>query len=223
MHVAIIPDGNRRWAKAKGLIATQGHREAVRNNRLSSFLQQAKELEIEHVSLWVFSTENWKRPKEEVDKLIALLLEKIGELKEIAQKENIRLNWLGRRDRVSEQLRKDFEQVIEETKNNDSLTFNLCLDYGGRDEIVRAVNKAIAKGEPVTEENFGQFLDTHGLPDPDLIIRTSGERRLSGLFPWQGTYAELFFANKFFPDFSPEDLAQAVNEFKSRQRRFGGD
>ena len=221
MHVAIIPDGNRRWAKAKGLAATQGYSEAIKGDRMQQFLQEGKKLGLDCVSLWVFSTENWKRPEAEKKVLFGLFSERISELATVAQEEHVRIRWLGRRDRIAGELKSALERVEEETKDNDSLTFCLVLDYGGRDEIVRAVNKAVSAGEAVTEDSFNELLDTQDLPDPDLIIRTSGEHRLSGLFPWQGTYAELCFVEKHFPDFGPEDLAEAVNDFHDRQRRFG--
>lgn len=220
LHVAIIPDGNRRWAKAKGLAATQGHREAVAKNRMADFLRKAKELNIETVSVWLFSTENWKRPERERVALFALLQEKGRQLKEIASDEHVRVQWKGRRDRVPSDLKEELITTEQETEGNSSLVFNMCIDYGGRDEIVRAVNEAVKQGKPVTEESFNQFFDSG---EPDLIIRTSGEQRLSGFMPWQGTYAELYFTEKHFPDFGPDDLAAAVDDFKQRHRRFGGD
>jgi len=223
MHVAIIPDGNRRWAKKRGLAATQGHLAAVKGGRTHSFLKKAKELNVAQVSLWVFSTDNWKRSKIERNELFKILLQEIKELHRIAAEKNIRVRWLGRRDRAPESVFEALKNIEEETKDNTALSVQLCFDYGGRDELLRAINQAVKKGEEVTEETFSQLLDTNDIPDPDLIIRTSGEQRLSGFFPWQGTYAELYFTKKHFPDFGPDDLTEAVEQFRSRQRRFGGD
>lgn len=220
MHVAIIPDGNRRWAKEKGLEATKGHEQGGDLERLKALLQKALELKITRLSLWLFSTDNWKRSATEKQALFSLLKKRLDDLQKIALENNLRVLWVGRRTKVSDDVRERLEDIIERTKNNDALTVQLCLDYGGREEILEAVNKAVEQGEEQDVESFSSLLQS---PDVDLIIRTSGEQRLSGFLPWQSTYAELYFFQKHFPDFGPEDLAQAVNDFSSRNRRFGGE
>ena len=223
MHVAIIPDGNRRWAKARGLPGTAGHAAAITRDRLLAFLKEAKALGVTHLTFWGFSTENWKREKEEVDALFRLIDDAIERMREDARNERIRFRWLGRRDRVPRELRATLEAFEAETEGHDGLGFQLCLDYGGRDELLRAANAAVAVGKQLDESGLAALLDTHGLPDPDMIIRTSGEQRLSGLFPWQGAYAELYFVPQHFPDFTPADLRTAVAWLGARQRRFGGN
>lgn len=220
MHVAIIPDGNRRWAKEKGLEATKGHEQGGDLERLKALLQKALELKITRLSLWLFSTDNWKRSAAEKQALFSLLKKRLDDLQKIALENNLRVLWVGRRTKVSDDVRERLETIIERTKNNDALMVQLCLDYGGREEILEAVNKAVEQGEEQDVESFSSLLQS---PDVDLIIRTSGEQRLSGFLPWQSTYAELYFFQKHFPDFGPEDLAQAVNDFSSRNRRFGGE
>jgi undecaprenyl diphosphate synthase len=221
-HVAIIPDGNRRWARAKGMLATAGHAAAITHDRLLGFIKEAKRLGIPYLSIWGFSTENWKREKVEVEGLFSLLRKAIKDMRKDAHEHQVRFRWLGRRDRLPQGLREELEGFERETAQYGALHFQLCLDYGGRDELLRAVNSAVAAGTSVDERAFAALLDTHGIPDPDLIIRTSGEQRLSGLFPWQGVYAELLFVEKHFPDFGPQDLAAAADEFARRTRRFGG-
>lgn len=223
MHVAIIPDGNRRWAKGHGLEATKGHAAAVRDERVREFFKKAIALNVNYVSIWVFSTDNWKRSKKEQEALFSLLLQEIAVLKRSADELGIRVKHLGRTDRIPKNITEAFADVEAATKDNNQLFVQLCFDYGGRDEILRAVNQAVANGEEVTEKTFSQLLDTDGIPDVDLIIRTSGEQRLSGFLPWQSVHAELFFSDKHFPDFSPEDLEVAISDFQNRQRRFGGD
>jgi len=220
MHVAIIPDGNRRWAKEKGLAATKGHEQGGDVDRLESLLKKALELKITRLSLWLFSTDNWKRSRPEKEALFSLLNERLEDLQKIALEQNLRVLWVGRRTKIDAALRERLEIIEEETKNNTQLIVQLCLDYGGREEILEAVNKAIKQGEEQDEKSFASLLQS---PDADLIIRTSGEQRLSGFLPWQSTYAELYFFEKHFPDFGPEDLAHAVNDFSSRNRRFGGE
>lgn len=233
MHVAIIPDGNRRWAKSKNFAVTKGHEHAARVDNLEQLLKKAKELGITTLSLWIFSTENWKRSIVEREALFSLLYTRLHDLKEIAKKEHVTIRWIGRRDRVPQNIREELIELEEETKkeneegredkkNKQHFVFQICFDYGGRDEIIRAVNEAIKKGELQTEESFAKLLDTKGRADPDLIIRTSGEHRLSGFFPYQGTYAELYFVKKHFPDFESSDLEEAIQEFHSRKRRYGG-
>jgi len=220
MHVAIIPDGNRRWAREQGLAVTKGHEKGGESKRLESLLQKAMELNVKRLSLWLFSTENWKRSSAEKQALFSLLQKRLDDLEKVAQENNVRILWLGRRTKLDFKIREKLEKIIEKTKNNNTLTVQLCLDYGGRQEILEAVNEAVKQREEQNEESFSSLLQS---PDVDLIIRTSGEQRLSGFLPWQSIYAELYFCEKHFPDFGPEELAQAVNSFSSRSRRFGGE
>lgn len=219
-HVAIIPDGNRRWAKERGLPASAGHRES--SNRFTELAEAAREAGIRSVTVWGFSTENWDRsPKEkkELFKIFDLTLKKIE--KESA-KHQIRFRHLGRKDRLPQEILSQIERLEKRTAKYNKYQINVALDYGGRDEIVRGVNKALQNGsEPVTEESFSKLLDTQGLPDPDLIIRTSGEQRLSGIFPWQGVYSELYFTPLHFPDFDKNELRLALLDYSNRQRRYG--
>lgn len=218
MHVAIIPDGNRRWARERSLAAIKGHEQGGDLERLKALLKKALELDISRLSLWLFSTDNWKRPSTETQALFSLLKKRLADLERIALENDLRVVWVGRKTKVSEEVKERLESVVEKTRDNSALTVQLCIDYGGRQEILEAVNKAIEQGKAQDEESFSSLLS----PDADLIIRTSGEQRLSGFLPWQSTYAELYFFQKHFPDFGPEDLAQAVADFRSRSRRFGG-
>ncbi len=220
-HIAIIPDGNRRWAKDKGLPAVEGHRKSAQN--FEDILMKAKELGIKCVSAWSFSTENWKRSEEEIGFLFDLLRSMFKRYKKRFLEEEVRFVHLGRKDRVPKDVKDIIEDLEESTKNNSKLTIALGLDYGGHDELVRAVKKLLSKGLEVTEENIEKCLDTAGLPPLDLIIRTSGEKRLSGFMSWQNAYAELYFYDKHFPDFGPEELEKAIKDYAQRNRRFGGD
>ena len=224
MHVAIIPDGNRRWAQEQGLPATKGYsavakRGVKETSNVSELITKAKKLNITTLSLWVFSTENWKRPQEEQQTLFSLLTTHLGELQKTLVRADARFVWLGRREKISLSLRESLE-ALEEERTKGSLTFQLCLDYGGRNELLRAVNKAVKQGVEQTQESFSELLDS--ADEPDIIIRTSGEQRLSGFMPWQGAYAELFFVKKYFPNFTPQDLEAVVKEFSLRARRYGG-
>jgi len=223
-HVAIIPDGNRRWAKERGLEGYQGHEKAGEVDSIISLFEEARKLGVKYISFWGFSTENWKREKEENDKLFNVLLNGIKAFLEYAHENKIRFRHFGRKDRFSKEVLEALEKLEDETKNYNEYNVNLCLDYGGRDEIVRAVNKLLeAKAKKINEEQFCRVLDTVDIPEPDLIIRTSGEQRLSGFMPYQGVYAELLFIEKYFPDFKPEDVRESIEEFSRRKRRFGGN
>jgi len=223
-HVAIIPDGNRRWAKARGMEGYQGHEKAGESDNMISLFEEAKNLGVKYISFWGFSTENWKREKEENDKLFNVLLMGIEKFVEYAHENKVRFRHLGRKDRLPKDVMDGLEKLEKETEKYDEYNVNLFLDYGGRDEIVRTVNKLLEmRAKKINEEQFSKMLDTHDIPDPDLIIRTSGEQRLSGFMPYQGVYAELIFIKKHFPDFSPEDIREAIEEFSSRKRRFGGN
>lgn len=223
-HIAIIPDGNRRWAKSKGLKSFLGHKKAVEKNRLEDFIKEARDLGIEYFSFWGFSTENWKRSEEEKKHLFQLFLKVIDDIERMATKYCIRFRHFGRRDRLPSNLLSKIKKLEKTTKNNKEIKVNILLDYGGRDEIIRAVNKILKSGKKkINEEDFSSFLDTKDIPEPDIIIRTSGEQRLSGFMPFQGVYAELFFVDKHFPEFDSKDLKKIIELFGKRKRRFGGN
>lgn len=222
VHVAIIPDGNRRWAKSKGLAASEGHRRAGGYEHMKSLFDEARRLGVKYLSFWGFSTENWKRDKKEIDAIFELLSKMIGEWRKDAAENGIRFRHIGRKDRLPKELVSELEKLEQETKNFDKININLCLDYGGRDEIARAINKMINNGvKKVDEKIISEYLDTTGVPDVDLIIRTSGEKRTSGLMPFQGAYAELYFAEEHFPDFGAAELKAAIEDFSNRKRNFG--
>jgi undecaprenyl diphosphate synthase len=223
IHVSIIPDGNRRWAKSKGMIASIGHRKAGSREHMKELLDEGKRLGLKYMSFWGFSTENWKRSKKEIDTLFDIILENLDFFRSECEEGKIRFRVIGRRDRMPKRIVDELERLEKETESYDKMDVQLCLDYGGRDEIVRAVNKAVKDGKEVDEESFKEFLDTKDIPDADLIIRTSGEKRLSGLMAYQGTYAELYFVDIHFPDFGPEELKKAVEDFSKRKRTFGGN
>lgn len=221
-HIAIIPDGNRRWAKEHGLPTFEGHRQGYQKAILLG--RKARELGIPVLTFWAFSTENWQRKKEEVSYLMGLFETLIDENLKEALREKIRIIHIGRKDRISKKLLEKIIQAEEETKNFKKNYLVIGLDYGGRDEILRAVTKAVKENKsPLSEEEFSKLLDTKDLPypNPDLIIRTSGELRTSGYLLWQSEYAEWIFVKKKFPDFGPEDLEKCVDEYYHRQRRFG--
>ncbi len=221
-HIGIIPDGNRRWARERGLPTLLGHREgAEQANRL---ILHANERGIKALSMWGFSTENWKRSEEEVGYLMNLIFEFVaGQWEKLARK-NIKFQFSGDLTTLPDKLQKLLADVHEKAKNNTGLVFNMCLSYGGRDELLRAMKTLLErsiKPAEVTEKLVGSVLDTHGLPDIDLIIRSSGEQRLSGFFPWQSVYAELYFSPLLFPDFTTQKFDEALDWYAQRQRRFG--
>lgn len=220
-HVAIIMDGNRRWAKEKGLPAFEGHRKGA--DAFEKLIEKAKDLGIKCLSTWAFSTENWKRSKEEVDALFSLIesaLEKYGNR---CIKEKVRFLHIGRKDRIPAKLRNAIEKLEKKTEEFTNSTLVLAIDYGGHDEIIRTIEKLNNKGLEITPENIESNLDTANLPQIDYIIRTGGETRLSGFMSWQSAYAELYFTDTYFPAFSPEKFEEAIKEFSNRERRFGGN
>ncbi len=221
-HIVIIPDGNRRWAKQNNLKPQQGHKKGaeIAQNILTEFQKYG----IKYLTIWGFSTENWKRSKIEIQYLMKLFSNLITKLKEKCKKDKIRFYHFGRKDRLPQSLIKKIIDLENQTKTNKKLHFALALDYGGRDEILRAVKKLYISNldiDKLNEQKFSQFLDTKNFPDPDLIIRTGGEQRLSGIMLWQSAYSELYFLNKFFPDFNKNDIKIILEEFSKRQRRFG--
>jgi len=220
--VAIIMDGNGRWARARGLPRLAGHRAGVDN--LRRVLEAAVEYGIQYLTIYAFSTENWQRPQEEVRGLLGILEEVIDrELAEL-HKNGVQLRHIGRLERLSPRLQEKVHAAIELTKNNKNLVLNVAWNYGGRDELVHAVRELIKEGtkpEEVTEEAIEDHLYTVGCPDPDLIIRTSGEMRVSNFLIWQGAYSEWYLTSTFWPDFGPEELLAALHEFSNRERRYG--
>lgn len=219
LHLAIIPDGNRRWAKRHALSPWNGHEKAVENFRtLTDWCRGDPRVSV--LTVWCFSTENWKRDPQEVSKLMAILEKYIREEQPNLHVKRMRLLHSGRRDRIPASLARLIEEVCEETKEYEDFTLHLAIDYGGKDEVLRGIRKLDATAS-LTEEQLRSTFDHPELPDIDLIIRTSGEQRTSNFFLWQSAYAEWKFIDTFFPDFTAEDLAEAVNEFSARARRFG--
>lgn len=220
-HVGIIMDGNRRWARARGLPAIFGHREGVK--AVERTLRAAKELGIPCVSLYAFSTENWKRPKAEVLGLMGLLKYYMKLKLEELKRENARLRFAGQLSDLSDDIREILADAEEQTKYNDAMQLVVCLNYGGRQEILDAVNRMIKEGirQPVTEEIFRSYLYLPDIPDPDLLIRTSGELRMSNFWLWQGSYSEFYFTDKYWPEFGRQDLEMAIADYYRRERRYG--
>lgn len=221
-HLGIILDGNRRWAKERGLPGIEGHRKGY--DVVKAVGDWCLERGIMTLTVFGFSTENWKRTPDEVENLMSLILKALTmELPTFIEK-GIRVKVIGSRQGLSDKLLKAIDNVEEKTKDNGEMTFNVAINYGGRLEIVEAVKKVVASGVPagqVTEEFFAQNLWMSGQDDPDMIIRTSGEQRLSGFLTWESVYSELYFIDKHWPDFTAEDLDKAIEEFERRQRRFG--
>lgn len=226
-HIAIIMDGNRRWAKAKGMPGKAGHKEGAKT--LEKIVRYANKIGLGYITVYAFSTENWKRTEDEVGALMTLLQNYLDDYSKRADTENIRVKILGDISVLSEGMQKSINNCMERTKNNTGVTFNIALNYGGRNEIVSAV-KNIAKEvkdgnleiEDITEEVISNNLYTKGEPDPDLVIRTSGELRTSNFLPWQIVYSEFVFLDKLWPDFTEEDLDSAILEYQRRNRKFGG-
>lgn len=221
-HIAIIMDGNGRWAKKRGMPRNLGHRQGAKT--FSDIAKHCRDIGISYLTVYTFSTENWSRPKEEVDYLMDLLAEYLADVKK-HEKENIRLRFLGDGTPLRADLRKQIDDIESRSAKNDGITVNIALNYGGRDEIVRAARKLAAKGtrpESITEESFSNALDTAGLPDPDILIRPSGELRLSNFLLWQLAYTEFVFMDVLWPDFTPADLNSAILQFTRRERRYGG-
>lgn len=220
-HVAIIPDGNRRWAKEKGLNTYDGHKKGF--EVLIKIAKKARALGIKVFTVWAFSTENWKRTKEEINYLMKLYEVMLDKYLSEALKDEVRIIHLGRKDRINENLKNKVINIEEKTKNFDKYFLCVALDYGGHDEIIRGINKIRHSQSVINELNFNKYLDTKDLPypNPDLIIRTSGERRLSGFLLWQSQYSELVFVKKYLPNYDDDDFEKTINDFSKRQRRFG--
>lgn len=225
-HIAIIMDGNGRWAKNKGLPRSAGHKKGAET--LENIAKAAADMGIKYLTVYAFSTENWKRDKAEVDYLMGLLRQYLkSEFKEI-QKRGARIRFIGERQMLDADIVAQMEKIEKDTEANDKLTFCVALSYGSRAEILTAAKKAAEqaasgkiKAEELTEEMFSNLLYTQGMPDPDLVIRTSGEQRISNYLLWQLAYSELFFTKTLWPDFSAAELKEIIADFNTRERRYG--
>ncbi len=221
-HVAIIMDGNGRWAAQRGMDRLHGHEHGTSNIR--RITHTACQLGIKYLTLWAFSTENWSRPEAEVQGILRILGNAIATETEELHRQGARLWHIGELDALEPELRQSVRDAIKLTENNTALTLTLAFNYGGRREILHAVQQMVRDGVPadeITEESIRQRLYSPALPDADLIIRTSGEFRMSNFLLWQGAYAEFYFSPKFWPDFGPDDLVEAVTDYSRRERRFG--
>lgn len=226
-HVAIILDGNGRWAKSKGMPRNYGHMEGAKT--VEKICEEAWRMGIKYLTVYAFSTENWKRPKEEVDALMKLLRNYMKTCLKTAEKNDMKVRVIGDKTGLDEDIRVKIEELEEASKNNRGLNFQIAINYGSRDEIVRSVRKIMedvknGKVEPeqMNEELFENYLDTAGIPSPDLLIRTSGEQRLSNFLMWQLAYTEFYFTDVPWPAFTKEELTKAIEKYNSRDRRFGG-
>ncbi len=226
-HVALILDGNGRWAKKRGLPRTMGHKEGCKT--VEKTVEIAARMGIEYLTVYGFSTENWKRSSEEVGALMQLFRYYMVRLLKIAKQNNVRVKMIGDRRRFDEDIIEGINRLERETKENTGLTFVIAVNYGARDEITRAVSRLAAdyvqgrvKAEEITEDVLSSYLDTAGMPDPDLLIRTSGEIRLSNYLLWQLAYTEIYVTDCLWPDFNEEELKRAVVQYNKRERRFGG-
>ena len=242
-HIAIIMDGNRRWARKQGLPVFFGHQQ-IPDKVLEPLVDEAIALGVTHLTLWAFSTDNWNRPKEEVHALMEIFRTLFTRSIAVLHKKGAKVNTIGDLSKFDADIQEKVQDSIKKTKNNTKIMVTFALNYGGRDEIIRAINKIchpglarLAKQDPgsihidsgseagmtreVTEESFEKYLDTARLPPVDLIIRTGGEKRLSGFLMWQSEYAELYFTDILMPDFTPEQLREAVEDFGNRERRYG--
>ncbi len=225
-HIAIIMDGNGRWAKAKGRPRTYGHRHGVKSVREAA--EAAAELGVEYLTLYAFSTENWSRPKFEIDILMQLLLQTINKETITLNKNNIKLNAIGDLDSLPLKIHEGLMKAMENTSENNRMTLTLALSYSSRWEITRAVRKIIddvnsfkLSSDDFSDERIASYLSPSGIPDPELLVRTSGEKRISNFLLWQIAYSELYFTQKLWPDFRKDDLYEAILEYQSRERRFG--
>ncbi len=224
-HIAIIPDGNRRWAKFQGMLSFEGHRIAAEKT-LPPLIEKALEMGIRYFTLWALSPQNLAREKKEVDNLFRLLSLFLRNRVSEFEKKNIRLIVIGDRTALPSHIQEEIKKAEEKTAQFDKMTVLFGINYGGREELVRAMKKTISicasdETHTISEKHVSSCLDTSGIPDPDLIIRTGGEKRLSGFMLWQSEYSELYFSNTLFPDFTPEEFEKAVADFNLRMRRFG--
>ncbi|BDF34427.1 MULTISPECIES: isoprenyl transferase [Extibacter] len=226
-HVAIILDGNGRWAKSKGMPRNYGHAQGSKN--VERICEEAYRMGIKYLTVYAFSTENWNRPQDEVDALMKLLRNYMKTCLKTAAKNDMKIRVIGDLGRLDDDIRGRIAELIEATKDNKGLNFQIAINYGSRDEMVRAARRLAedcASGkigpEEIDETLFERYLDTHGIPDPDLLIRTSGEQRLSNYLLWQLAYTEFYFTDVLWPDFTKEELVKAVAQYNARDRRYGG-
>ena len=228
-HIAVIMDGNRRWARERGLPIFAGHRK-VADEILESLIEHASKRGIKYMTFWAWSTENWQRDKREVSGIMRLFRDVIARRWQKLHDKGIRIKVIGDISKFDSDIRQSLEKVVEKTKNNTKITVTLALNYGGRDELLRAINAAIShqpsairqsENWKLTADSFSEFLDTADTPDPDIIVRPGGEKRLSGFLLWQSEYSELYFADWMMPEFTPEKLDEILEDFATRKRRFG--
>lgn len=226
-HVAIILDGNGRWAKGKGMPRNYGHTQGAKN--VEVICEEAWNMGIKYLTVYAFSTENWNRPKAEVAALMKLLRNYMKNCVKTAHKNHMRVRVIGDKTGLAEDIQRSIAELEYETRNNDGLNFQIAINYGSRDEMIRAMRKMIKDAqagavteETLDEERFASYLDTHDIPDPDLLIRTSGEQRISNYLLWQIAYSELYFCSVPWPDFSKEELEKAILDYNKRERRYGG-
>ncbi len=221
-HIGIVMDGNRRWARERGLTDFEGHEAGMENVR--RIIDKAQEMGVTNVTLYAFSTENWRRTKKEIRNIFRLMLKFIVKERVHILKNNIRFRTIGDVKRLPVNLRTAIRELMRVSARNNKFILNIALDYSGRSEIVRAVRHLVKKGAramQITEEQIAEHLDTAGQVDPDLIIRTGGEQRLSNFLLWQGSYSELYFSPRMWPEFSDADFEEAIKEYQRRERRFG--
>lgn len=225
-HIAVIMDGNGRWAKEKGLPRVYGHREGVK--RVKELVREAKNLRVEDLTIFAFSTENWDRPKREIEALFVYLEEFLEKYKSELMKDGIRLRMFGRRDRIPKRSIEKIEELESLTKDNKEFIFSIALDFGGRWDIIEAVRKIIKdckdkkiSEEQITEDLFRNYLSLGDLPSPDLLIRTSGEQRISNFLLWDLAYTEFYFCDVYWPDFDEKQFKKALRVYSKRERRFG--
>ena len=219
-HIAIIMDGNGRWAKQRNLPRTSGHKEGLEVAK--KIVKAAKEVGVKYITLYTFSTENWKRTQEEVGYLMGLIKNHLRAEFKFYKENDIRVKHIGNLSGLPQDIQDEINSTIEECKDFNSLTVVLAINYGGKNEISRAINKAKSENKEINENNFTEFFDLPEMPDVDLIIRTGGEKRLSNFLLWHGAYAELDFVDTLWPDYNEECFYQSIKEFQKRNRRFGG-
>lgn len=219
-HIAIIMDGNGRWAKQRNLPRTSGHKEGLEVAK--KIVKAAKEVGVKYITLYTFSTENWKRTQDEVGYLMGLIKNHLRAEFKFYKENDIRVKHIGNLSGLPQDIQNEINSTVEECKDFNSLTVVLAINYGGKDEISRAINKAKSENKEINEKNFTEFFDLPEMPDVDLIIRTGGEKRLSNFLLWHGAYAELDFVDTLWPDYNEECFYQSIKEFQKRNRRFGG-
>lgn len=229
-HIAIIMDGNRRWARERGLPIVEGHRR-VADKILEPLIEHSAKQGVKYMTFWAFSTENWQRAEQEVRGIMAIFRHVIKKRWTRLHEKGVRVRVIGDTTKFPDDIQKSLNDVVKQTKDNKTITAVFALNYGGRDEILRAISKYINSPQPplklrggkggVTEKEFSQHLDTKDIPDPELIIRTGGQQRLSGFLLWQSEYSEFYFPSWYMPEFTPEKLDEAIDEFQKRKRRFG--